>query len=331
MSLLATAPLHTNGSTHDQQPQTSPRKRKLSPEEGQSGKKKQSAPTIDSEGFKVPALPPAPAAAPSAVSNIKDIDHLNTVFIANLAFEVPEDTIRAALAAAGPIKEIRIVKHEWSGKSKGYGYVDFVDTDGCRQALKLDHTLINGRPIYISAYDPNKSASNDMTKKFKYATTLEQNKLFLSALPFTATKEQIEQVFQQHGFHPISIRLVTHKSGKSKGLAYAEFSNAQEASQAVLKVDGFQLDGHTIKVAISNPPQRKEPTAGGSLLTPRAASLGAGPKPTGPRGKGYSQISLVPRKVTSTTTSAAPTGDSASTTSSKMSNDDFRKMLSSKK
>ena len=122
---------------------------------------------------------------------------------------------------------------------------------------------------------------------------------------------------------------MTHKSGKPKGLAYAEFNDPHAASHAVLKLDGFQLDGHTIKVAISNPPQRKEPTAAGASLTPRAASLGAGPKPTGPRGKGYSQISLVPRKVASTTT--APKSDSPAGAPSQMSNDDFRKMLSSKK
>jgi RNA recognition motif-containing protein len=186
--------------------------------------------------------------------------------------------------------------------------------------------------MYVSTYDPNKSVSNDMTKKFKYATTLEQNKLFLSSLPFSVTKEQIENLFTEKGFKVKDVRLVTQKSGKPKGLAYAEFNDAHEASQAVLKVDGTEMDGHTIKVAISNPPQRKEPTK----LTPvakavvsRATSLGAAPKPTGARGKGYSQISLVPRNVAATSTT--PKSESTSTTTNTMNNDDFRKMLFSKK
>ncbi len=330
-------------STEQQQQQLSPRKRKLSPQEEQTVKKKPVAPTIDSDGFKIPAPPPPPAAtAPiassstasssSASSTSKDTDHLNTVFISNLAFNVDEEAIRQALSSAGPIKEIRIVKHEWSGKSKGFGYVDFATTEGYRQALKLDHLPLSERPMYISAYDPNKSASNDMTKKFKYATSLEQNKLFISKLPFSATKDQIEKLFTDQGFKVKDVRLVTQKSGKPKGLAYVEFNDAHEASQAVLKVDGTEMDGHTIKVAISNPPQRKEP----AKLTPveksvisRATSLGEAPKSTGPRGRGHTQISLVPRKVAAPSTT--PKSESTSTTTNTMNNDDFRKMLFSKK
>lgn len=239
-----------------------------------------------------------------------------------------EDAIRQALSSAGEIKEIRLVKHEWSGKSKGFGYVDFVTGDGYRQALKLDHTLINGRPMYISAYDPNKSASNDITKKFKYATTLEQNKLFISNLPFSATKEQIENLFLEKGFKVKDARLVTHKSGKSKGLAYVEFDDSQMASQAVVKLDGTEMDGHTIKVAVSNPPKRKEPVTMSPIVKsvlPKATSLGEAPKSTGARGRGHSQISLVPRKVNTTSTTPKPA--SAPTTTNMMGNDDFRKMF----
>lgn len=242
-----------------------------------------------------------------------------------------EDAIRQALASAGPIKDIRIVRHEWSGKSKGFGYVDFVNNEGHREGLKLDHTLINGRPMYISSYDPNKSASNDMTKKFKYATSLEQNKLFLSNLPFSAKKEDIDKLFREKGFNVKDVRLVTQKSGKPKGLAYVEFADSQEASQAVIKLDGTEMDGHTIKVAISNPPQRKESNPVTKMLVPRASSLGGAPKSTGPRGKGHSQISLVPRKIATTT--SKPQTESAPTTSttSSMNNNDFRNMLLNKK
>ncbi len=308
-------------------------------------KKKPSATAVmASEGFKIPPLPPPSLPSSSSMatsSSTRDADHLNTVFIANLAYDIDEGAIRQALASAGPIKEIRIVKHDWSGKSKGFGYVDFTTSEGCRQALKLDHTLINGRPMYVNMYDPNKSASSDMTKKFKYATTLEQNKLFISNLPFTATKEQIENLFTEKGFKVKDVRLVTQKSGKPKGLAYAEFDNAQDASQAVLKVDGTEMDGHTIKVAISNPPQRKEQpklNATDQAIAARVTSLGEAPKPTGPRGRGHSQISLVPRKLavgstksTSESTAPPPPPPPTTTTANSMSNDDFRNMLLSKK
>lgn len=344
--ILGTPPVHTNGNSTQQREQ-SPRKRKLSPEEVQNVKKKPTAATIDSEGFKIPPLPPPPSAPSSSSSSSssntsslsstsKDIDHLNTVFVANLAYDVNEDAIRQALSSAGPIKEIRIVKHEWSGKSKGFGYVDFATGEGYRQALKLDNIPLNGRPMYVSVYDPNKSSSNDITKKFKYATSLEQNKLFLSNLPFSATKQTIENFFKENGFQVKDVRLVTQKSGKPKGLAYAEFNDAQEAAQAVIKLDGKELDGHTIKVAISNPPQRKESTQAANTRMP---SLGEAPRATGARGRGHTQVALVPRKITISNKTpnsgpkptTTPTTTTTATTTNAMNNADFRNMLLNKK
>ncbi|CAF3557299.1 unnamed protein product [Adineta steineri] len=336
-------PVHTNGNTTTDQQPLSPRKRKLSPEEPQNLKKKPVVPTIDSEGFKIPALPPQLPSVPSQPSSSttpststlntsKHTDHLNTVFVANLSYEADEEALRQALSPAGPIKDVRIVKHEWSGKSKGFGYVDFQTSEGYRQALKLDNTPINGRPMYVNPYDANKSASNDLTKKFKYATSLEQNKLFLSNLPFSATKEQIENLFKEKGYTVKDIRLVTQKSGKPKGLAYVEFNDAHEAAQAVMKTDGAMMDEHAIKVALSNPPPRKETNT--KPTGQKTTSLGQAPKATGPRGKGYSQLSLVPRKLASastTPTSTAPKSEPTPSTTSKMNNDDFRNMLFSKK
>lgn len=41
-----------------------------------------------------------------------------------------------------------------------------------------------------------------------------------------------------------------------QGLAYVEFADEKQASQAVLKLDGIDVEGNKITVAISNPPRR---------------------------------------------------------------------------
>ena len=53
---------------------------------------------------------------------------------------------------------------------------------------------------------------------------LEKNKLFVRSLPFSATEDQLKELFGQHG--PVrSVRLVTFRNGKPKGLAYVEYEN----------------------------------------------------------------------------------------------------------
>lgn len=41
-----------------------------------------------------------------------------------------------------------------------------------------------------------------------------------------------------------------------QGLAYVEFADEAQASQAVLKMDGMTIEDNKICVAISNPPRR---------------------------------------------------------------------------
>lgn len=118
---------------------------------------------------------------------------------------------------------------------------------------------------------------------FKYNTSLEKQKIFISGLPFSCSREELEKMCGSHGT-VTDVRLVTYRSGKPKvsgggglapppiavldhffdsappaplqGLAYVEFSREAEASQAVLKMDGMELEGNKISVAISNPPRR---------------------------------------------------------------------------
>lgn len=114
---------------------------------------------------------------------------------------------------------------------------------------------------------------------------MEKQKIFISGLPFSCTKEQLQAVCKSYGTIK-DVRLVTYRSGKpkvkdgycdraialttkflsiawkfqqpvdSQGLAYVEFTEETHASQAVLQMDGMMIDGNKISVAISNPPRK---------------------------------------------------------------------------
>jgi squamous cell carcinoma antigen recognized by T-cells 3 len=88
---------------------------------------------------------------------------------------------------------MRILKN-WSGKSKGYGYVDFETSEQATNALKLDRSPIDGRPMFVSR---NQDKSTDVPQnKLKYAASLEKNKLFVSGLPFTTESKDLEEIYK---------------------------------------------------------------------------------------------------------------------------------------
>uniref|UniRef100_A0A8C0PIF4 Spliceosome associated factor 3, U4/U6 recycling protein n=2 Tax=Canis lupus TaxID=9612 RepID=A0A8C0PIF4_CANLF len=256
-----------------------------------------------------------------------------TVFVSNLPYSMdePEVKLRPLFEACGEVTEIRPIFSN-RGDFRGYCYVEFKEEKSALQALELDRKTVEGRPMFVSPC-VDKSKHPDF-KVFRYSTALEKHKLFVSGLPFSCTKEELEEICKAHGTVK-DIRLVTNRAGKPKGLAYVEYENESQASQAVLKMDGMTIKENVIKVAISNPPQRKVPE---KPETKKAPGGGMVPRQIyGARGKGRTQLCLLPRALQrpSTTAAQAENGPapqpavttSAATEAPKMSNADFAKLL----
>ncbi|XP_046872792.1 squamous cell carcinoma antigen recognized by T-cells 3 isoform X1 [Hypomesus transpacificus] len=264
-----------------------------------------------------------------------------SVFVSNLAYTLaePEARLREQFHPCGPISQVRLV-FAGNGTFRGYGYVQFEGRASVAEALKLDRKLVNGRPMFVSPC-VDKSKNPDF-KVFKYSVDLERHKIFISGLPYSCNKERLEEMCRGYGTIK-DIRLVTHRSGQPKGLAYVEFADEAEASQAVLKMDGMVVEEHTLAVAISNPPRRirnLDLSGPSRTLVPRQAY--------GARGKGRTQLSLLPRSLNRHTgpvvnaengTTSKPANEavnSAGDTPPKaqakpLSNSDFARMLMTKK
>uniref|UniRef100_A0A8C1CSE1 Spliceosome associated factor 3, U4/U6 recycling protein n=1 Tax=Cyprinus carpio carpio TaxID=630221 RepID=A0A8C1CSE1_CYPCA len=264
---------------------------------------------------------------PQDVSKEQRIDE-NCVFVSNLAFNLddPEGKLRALFQGCGTVQQVRPV-FSMNGVFRGYCYVQFEDRLAVPEALKLDRKEVDGRPMYVSpCVDKNK---NPDFKVFKYKTAMEKHKIFISGLPYTCTKETLEDLCKQHGTVK-AIRLVTNRSGKPKGLAYVEYENEAQASQAVLKMDGSMLENFTLSVAISNPPSRMMEDKG---VPSRLLGAAMPRQPQGARGKGRTQISLLPRSLyrQSTPDAKAENGTVSAPhtteTDGSLSNEDFARML----
>ena len=72
------------------------------------------------------------------------------------------------------------------------------------------------------------------------------------------------------------MRIVTHKSGKSKGMAYVDFEDEKSAKNALMQTDGMLVGEHQIAVAISNPPKKKGDLDAPSTSQQAQSSLGGG-------------------------------------------------------
>lgn len=251
-----------------------------------------------------------------------------TIFISNLDYTITEEQLVTALKEKADleIKETRLVKKP-NGTNKGYAYVELKDSEQVQKALKLDRTLLLARPMYISSCHGNKEQRKH---GFRYSEELEKNKLFIKGLPFDMDDKELRSLFEPYG-EIKDVRIVTYKSGKSKGLAFVEYHDENSASAAILKTDNLTIKNHTISVALSAPPPRKNKfnNAGSSNSeTQISSSLGGG---LGQSQQGLirkAKMTFIPRAVQQkATTTGNEAKDVEMSENKPKSNDDFRKML----
>lgn len=86
--------------------------------------------------------------------------------------------------------------------------------------------------------------------------------LYVGNLPHSTTEAELRTVFEVHGaVEKISI-VTDRETGRSRGFAFVEMTNAGEADKAVAALDGTELGGRALKINEAKP-KSDRPKSGG--------------------------------------------------------------------
>jgi RNA recognition motif-containing protein len=77
-------------------------------------------------------------------------------------------------------------------------------------------------------------------------------KLHIGNLPKSVSDTELEGLIRPFG-EPASVEIVKDHLGASKGFAFAEFAEAEQARAVITGLDGKDISGQTVKVAEARP------------------------------------------------------------------------------
>ncbi|MFA5417673.1 MAG: RNA-binding protein [Bacteroidales bacterium] len=73
------------------------------------------------------------------------------IFVGSLPFRLSEDELRGYFESFGEVTSARIITDKFSGKSKGFGFVDMPNSNEAEEAIEnLNGKEILGRPIVVN-------------------------------------------------------------------------------------------------------------------------------------------------------------------------------------
>ncbi len=77
------------------------------------------------------------------------------LYVGNLSYDVTEQQLRELFSQAGQIKDVALITDRQTGRSKGFGFVEFETQAEAQKAIELfnNHEL-EGRPLTVNMARP---------------------------------------------------------------------------------------------------------------------------------------------------------------------------------
>ena len=74
------------------------------------------------------------------------------IYVGNLSYEVTEEDLKAAFEAFGEVEAVRVLKDNYTGRSKGFGFVEMPNDADAQSAIDgLNEKELKGRAIKVNA------------------------------------------------------------------------------------------------------------------------------------------------------------------------------------
>ncbi len=117
----------------------------------------------------------------------------------------------------------------------------------------------------IAAYLSSVGRSLDRKPSVAYQTFLliKQMNIYVANVPFKANDDELRELFEEFG-EVSSARIIMDKfTGKSRGFAFVEMPNDDEAKQAISQLNDFDFMGKVLVVNEARPREDRPRTSGG--------------------------------------------------------------------
>ena len=77
--------------------------------------------------------------------------------------------------------------------------------------------------------------------------------IFVGNLDFNASEESVRSLFERYGAVNSARIMTDRETGRSRGFAFVEMENENEADQAIQALNGYTLDGRALNVNEARP------------------------------------------------------------------------------
>ena len=77
------------------------------------------------------------------------------LYVGNISYEMSEDDLTSTFGKYGEITSVKIIKDKFTGRSRGFGFVEINSDDGGKKAIEeLNGKELEGRQLVVNEARP---------------------------------------------------------------------------------------------------------------------------------------------------------------------------------
>ncbi|KAJ6822550.1 polyadenylate-binding protein 8-like [Iris pallida] len=191
--------------------------------------------------------------------NSVDKSIFSNVFVKNLSESTTKEQLEEVFGQYGEISSA-VVMREGDGKSKCFGFVNFVKPeDAARAVEELNGKKFDDKEWYVGKAQKKSEREVELKGKFdqtvkEVADKFQGVNLYLKNLDDTVGDDKLRELFSEFGTIT-SCKVIRDPNGISRGSGFVAFSTPEDAARALNDMNGKMIGSKPLYVAVA---QRKE-------------------------------------------------------------------------
>ncbi|XP_015892862.2 polyadenylate-binding protein 8 [Ziziphus jujuba] len=188
-----------------------------------------------------------------------DKSKFNNVFVKNMSESKTEEDLNAIFGEFGPLTSV-VVMRDADGKSRCFGFVNFENADDAARAVEsLNGKKFDDKEWYVGKAQKKSEREVELKHRFEQSMKEAADKyqganLYVKNLDDSISDDKLKELFSQFGTIT-SCKVMRDPNGISRGSGFVAFSTPEEASRALLEMNGKMVVSKPLYVALA---QRKE-------------------------------------------------------------------------
>lgn len=155
---------------------------------------------------------------------------------------IDEQGLKQLFSQYGEVCNCRLIIDRTTGRSKGYGFVKFMNEKSAEDATKnLNGMAYGNKTLRVNAANPTlqKGGASGMS-----ASSNDQGaNVYVAGIPKTFTQDELFQMFSAYGTIAEAKVLVDKSSNQSRGVGFIKFDSYESGNAAIQAMNGVTPDG----------------------------------------------------------------------------------------